>query len=184
LGHNKFPYKRTIIFGSTGVGKTTMVKRIAEEFDLPVIDIDSLRREAGRSNSPEEIFVRLTTESIKGDTWIIDGSYASVQDIVWSRAEAIVWLDFSFWVFLSRLIKRSLYRIFVRKKSEKPIKGRTQPAGERAGNYLRAIFTGKKRRQMYFATLYGPKNVHLHIIRLASPEEVERWLELIRRHQS
>jgi adenylate kinase family enzyme len=176
LGQNKFPYKRTIIFGSTGVGKTTMVKQIAEEFDLPVIDVDSLRREAGRSKSPEETFVRLITESIKGDTWIIDGSYTSVQDIVWPRAEAIVWLDFSFWVFLSRLIKRSLYRIFIRKKTEKPIKGRNQPARERAQTYLRAIFTGKRRRQRYFATIYNSKNAHLHIIRLSSPEEVQLWL--------
>ena len=184
MGQNKFPYKRTIIFGSTGVGKTTMVKEIAEEFDLPVIDIDSLRREAGRTDSPEETFVRLVTESVKGDTWIIDGSYTSVQDIVWPRAEAIVWLDLSFWVFLSRLIKRSLYRIFVRKKSEKPIKGRDQPARERTWNYLRAIFTGKQRRQRYFATIYGSKNVHLHIIRLASPEEVQHWLDLIKNPQN
>ena len=184
MGQDKFPYKRTIVFGSTGVGKTTMVKHIAEEFDLPVIDVDSLRREAGRSNSPEETFVRLTTESVKGDTWVIDGSYTSVQDIVWPRADAIVWLDFSFWVFLSRLIKRSLYRMFIRKKSEKPIKGRNQPARERAWTYLRAIFTGTQRRERYFATIYGSKNAHLHIIRLASPEEVQRWLDLIKSHQS
>jgi adenylate kinase family enzyme len=183
LGQNKFPYKRTIVFGSTGVGKTTMVKLIAEEFDLPVIDIDSLRREAGRSTSPEETFVLLTTESVRGDTWIIDGSYTSVQDIVWPRAEAIVWLDFSFWVFLSRLVKRSLHRIFIRKKSEKPIKGRYQPASERTWNYLRAIFTGKQRRERYFATLYTSNNAHLHVIRLSSPQEAQLWLALMKDQQ-
>ena len=73
-----------------------MVKLVAEEFDLPVIDIDSLRREAGRSTSPEETFVRLTTERVKSDTWIIDGSYTSVQDIVWRVQKQL-----SGWIFLS-----------------------------------------------------------------------------------
>ena len=160
-----------------------MVKRIAEEFALPVIDIDTLRREAGKSASPEETFSLLVTESVKGDTWIIDGSYTSVQDIVWPRAEAIVWLDFSFWVSLSRLIKRSLYRIFIRKKTEKPIKGRNQPAGERTSNYLRAILTGRQRRQRYFATLHNFGNRHLHIIRLSSPEDATLWLDLLKNHE-
>jgi adenylate kinase family enzyme len=181
---NQFPYKRTIIFGSTGVGKSTMVRRIAEEFSLPVIDIDSLRRDAGKSATPEETFSNLVTESVKGNAWIIDGSYNSVQDIIWPRAEAIVWLDFSFWVFLSRLVKRSLYRIFIRKKSERPVKGRYQPASERASNYLRAIFTGSQRRKRYFATLYNFKNAHLHIIRLSSPEEATIWLDFLKEDQS
>ena len=183
MGQSKFPYKRTIVFGSTGIGKTTMVKQIAEEFSLPVIDIDSLRREAGKSDSPEETFSQLVSESVKGDTWIIDGSYTSVQEIVWPRAEAIVWLDFSFWVFLSRLIKRSLYRIFIRKKSEKPIKGRYQPTGERASNYLHVIFTRKQRQKQYFAALYNSKYTHLHIIRLSSPEDVTIWFDLLKNDQ-
>jgi adenylate kinase family enzyme len=183
VGQNSFPYKRTIIFGSTGIGKTTMVKRIADEFSIPVIDIDTLRREAGKSESPEQVFSFLVADRVRGETWIIDGSYTSVQDILWSRAEAIVWLDFSFGVFLSRLIKRSLYRIFIRKKSEKPVKARNQPASERAGNYLRAILTGKQRRERYFATLYNSKHTHLHIIRLTSPEDATLWLKLLKNNQ-
>ena len=182
LEQNKFPYQRIVVFGSTGVGKTTMARRIAEEFALPVIDIDSLRREAGKSAAPEETFSQLVVEHVKAVNWIIDGSYTSVQDIIWSRADAIVWLDFPFWVFCSRLIKRSLYRTLIRKNSEKPVKGRNQPARERALTYLQAIFTGRQRRQRYFATLYSTKNVHLHIIRLFSPKDADLWLELLRNH--
>jgi adenylate kinase family enzyme len=183
VGPNSFPYKRTIIFGSTGMGKSTMVQRIAEEFSLPVIDIDSLRREAGKTSTPEETFAQLVKQSVMAETWLIDGSYTSVQEIVWPRAEAIVWLDFSFWVFLSRLIKRSLYRIFIRKKSERPIKGRYQPASERTTNYLRAIFSGKRRRKRYFAALYNSQNKHLHLIRFSNPEEVTIWLDLLKKDQ-
>jgi len=183
MGQNTFPYKRIIVFGSTGVGKTTVVKHIAEKFALPIIDIDTLRREGGKSDSPEETFLFSMMESVKGDSWIIDGSYTSVQDIIWPRTEAVVWLDFPFWVFILRLLKRSLYRIFIRKDSEKPIKGRNQPARERVLTYLRAILTVNQRRQRYFATLYDSKYGHLHIIRLCSPKDTEHWLELFVKHQ-
>ncbi len=159
-----------------------MARRIAEEFALPVIDIDSLRREAGKSAAPEDTFSRLIAESVKADNWIIDGSYTSVQDIIWSRADAIVWLDFPFWVFCWRLIKRSFYRMFIRKSSEKPIKGKKQPVRERALTYLQAIFTGHSRRQRYFATLYSSKNVHLHVIRLFSPKDADLWLDVLKNH--
>lgn len=181
MGQNKFPYKRTIVFGSTGVGKTTMVKRISEDFSLPGICMDSLRRDSGRSDSPEETFSRLVAENIKDDTWIMDGSYACVQDIVWPRADAIVWLDYPFWISISRLVQRCLYRIFIRKSSEKPIKARNQPARERTWTYLRAILTGRKRCQQYFAALYNSNNAHLHIIRLFSPQDAELWLDLLKK---
>lgn len=177
MGQNKFPYKRTIVFGFTGIGKTTLVKCIAEDFDLPVISIDALRREAGRSDSPEETFSRLVTESVKADSWIMDGSYTSVQGIVWPRTEAIIWLDYPFWIAIPRLIRRCIYRIFIRKNSEKPIKGKSQPASERSLTYLQAILNGGQRRQGYFATLYDSHNAHLHIIHLCSPQDAKLWLD-------
>ncbi len=73
MGQNKFPYKRTIVFGSTGVGKTTLVKRISEDFGVPGICMDSLRRESGRSDCPEQTFSRLVTEQVKAipGSWMV-----------------------------------------------------------------------------------------------------------------
>jgi len=172
-----------VVFGSTGVGKTTLVNRIADEFALPIIDLDKLLREAEKSDSPEKTFLFSVIESVNADSWIIDGSYTSVQAIIWPRAEAIIWLDFSFWVFFFRLIKRSLYRIFIRKSSERPIREKNQPAHERTLTYLHAIFTNNQRRQRHFATLFNSKNAHLHIIRLCNPKDAEDWLNLLTNNQ-
>jgi len=107
-----------------------------------------------------------------------------VQDIVWPCAEAIIWLDYPFWIAISRLVKRCLYRIFIRKSSEKPIKARKQPASERTSTYLGAILTERQRRQRYFAALYNSNNAHLHIIRLFSPQDAELWLDLLKNNCS
>lgn len=178
MSQHIFPYKRVIVFGSTGAGKSTLVEFISQKFGLPIINMDTLSREAGKSKTPEETFALSTIKSIENDSWILDGSYAIVQDIVWPRAEAIVWLDYSGWIVMWRLFKRSLYRIFLRKKSERPGKARIVSADKRTQTYLRSVFTHNKRRQQYFATLYKSKNRHLHIIRLCGPKDAEKWLEL------
>lgn len=140
--------------------------------------MDALSREAGKSNAPTKTFVLSIKKSIAKDSWILDGSYAIVQDIVWPRAEAIIWLDYPVWVVTWRLLKRSLYRIFLRKKSERPSKAKAVSAEKRTQTYLRSILTHNKRRQQHFAALYGSKNKHLHIIRLRSPRDASKWLNL------
>jgi len=179
MSHHIVPYKRIIVFGSTGAGKSTLVEHISREFHLPLINMDTLSREAGKSKTPMETFALSTQKSVENDSWILDGSYAIVQDIIWPRAEAIVWLDYSVWVVTWRLIKRSLYRIFLRKKPERPSKAKPISAEKRTQTYLWSILTHNKRRQQYFAALYSSKNKHLHIIRLCNPKDTSKWLELL-----
>ena len=44
------------------------------------------------------------------DAWVVDGNYraAGVLKLVWSRADTVVWLDYSLAVTVSRLLSRHL----------------------------------------------------------------------------
>ena len=39
---NPFPYKRVVVVGTTSSGKSTIAKRLADEFGLDFIELDAL----------------------------------------------------------------------------------------------------------------------------------------------
>ena len=43
--------------------------------------------------------------------WVADGNYRAVRDLVWSRADTIIWLDYPLIVNLWRLTRRNIVRI-------------------------------------------------------------------------
>ena len=45
---------------------------------------------------------------MSGAAWVIDGNYSEARDIVWPRATAIVWLDYSWRVIAWRLLTRTI----------------------------------------------------------------------------
>ena len=53
---------------------------------------------------------------MSGDAWVVDGSYRRVHDLIWPRAETIVWLDYPFLTNLVRLARRTLRRLRTREE--------------------------------------------------------------------
>src|SRR5690606_988510 len=50
-------------------------------------------------------------EAVKGETWIVDGNYKSrIHDLVWTKADTVVWLDSPLLTILGRLFLPSIRR--------------------------------------------------------------------------
>ncbi len=49
-----------------------------------------------------------------GTAWVVAGNYSRVRDLLWPRAQAIVWLDYSFSLVLGRLTARTVRRTVTR----------------------------------------------------------------------
>jgi hypothetical protein len=59
----------------------------------------------------EEIRARVAL-FVETDAWVVDGNHRSTsQDLVWARADTVVWLDHPFWVDAGRSISRTGRRI-------------------------------------------------------------------------
>ncbi len=48
--------------------------------------------------------------------WVVDGNYSVVHDIVWRRADTVVWLDLPYARVMARTVGRTLRRVVTREE--------------------------------------------------------------------
>lgn len=102
---------RIVIVGCTGSGKTTLARELSGVVHAPHVELDALHWAPNWSAVSKDLFVARVTEAVSGDRWVIDGNYRMVRDIVWGRADCIVWLDYALPIILGRLVRRTARRI-------------------------------------------------------------------------
>lgn len=87
---------RISVIGTSGAGKTTFSARLAKSLCAPHIELDAINWGVNwrdlNSHDPETFKLRVA-EAIAGERWICDGNYSLVRDLVFERAEGVIWLD-------------------------------------------------------------------------------------------
>ena len=109
-----FPYQRVCVVGTTGSGKSTLAGNIAQRLHIPHIELDALHWELGWKESDREVTRGRVKSIVHNDAWIIDGNYGFLREILWSRAQALVWLDYSLPLIFWRLWWRTWKRVLTR----------------------------------------------------------------------
>ena len=109
-------FKRIVILGITGSGKTTLAHKLSEELGIPHIQLDTLYWGPNWKKNPTEIFRASVEKALEQESWIIDGNGGSARDIIWPKAELAIWLDFPIPVIFYRLLKRTLKNSFTKKE--------------------------------------------------------------------
>jgi adenylate kinase family enzyme len=176
--------RRVNVIGGSGSGKTTVGRALAARLGIPFIEIDQLHwdRYPGWTLPPLDEFRLRVDEATRGDRWVVDGSYGKVRDIVWSRADTVVWLDVSFAVRLARVLARTVRRV----RTAEILWG-IQKESLRATLFSRdslllfMLRTEPGRYRLYREWLARPENAHLRLIRLRSQREIDRWLSRVGR---
>lgn len=169
--------QRVVVVGTSGSGKTTMARELAGRWGLPHVELDSLFWGPDWTEAPEPLFRERVEAVVHGPRWVVDGNYSKVRALVWSRAERLVWLDYSLPVVMGRLVRRTLRRWWRR---EELWSGNRERLGEflfsRQSLWLWALQTHRSRRGRFLAQLDLAENGHLEVVRLSCPRAAEEWL--------
>jgi len=173
---NEIPW-RICVLGATGSGKTTLARRIAHRLEIPCIELDALHWGPDWTPFPLERVRAETARAVKGDAWVVDGGHGTVREIVWPRAELVVWLDYSLPLILWRTIRRTLHRCVVREELWNGNRETFRRAFlSRKSVILFALRRHWGSRRECTSLLKRPEYHHLTIVRLRSPRSTEAWL--------
>jgi energy-coupling factor transporter ATP-binding protein EcfA2 len=171
--------ERILILGRTGSGKTTLARELAAALELPHVELDSLYFEPDFSTAPLPVLRERTKAAIAGDRWVTDGNKSAVRDLVWPRAETVIWLDYPLGVSLWRLAKRARRRAGALKAHAAETGGASglpRQVFAAARGVLTALGSHAGQRRRYPRMFREPANQHLAVVRLRSPRATRRWL--------
>jgi adenylate kinase family enzyme len=166
--------RRISVVGSSGSGKTTVARRLGRELGLSHVELDSIHHLPDWTSMPRDDFRAHVAEVVAGDGWVVDGNYRAVRDLVWDRADTVVWLDLPRATTTARVLRRTLRRTLTRQElwngNHEVLRNLVRRDPEK--NIVLWAWTKQPLlREQYAAALADvPDTVH----RLHSPREV-RW---------
>jgi len=100
--------KRVLIIGNPGSGKTTLSVKLSRILNLPVYHLDRYFWRPGWVKPEYDKWLKILSDLVSQDEWIIDGNYGNSLDVRLPRADMVVFLDFKTSICLWRIIRRML----------------------------------------------------------------------------
>jgi adenylate kinase family enzyme len=170
--------RRILVTGITGAGKTTLARALAGRLGIPFHEMDALALTGpGWAENPRlaEDVAALSAEP----GWVFDSlGYPEVRDLLWTRADAIVWLDYPRRVVMSRVLRRSVARTLRR---ERVFGGNVETwrlwfTRDHPVWWAWAQYRGRRAEIAGRIGRFGP----LEVVRLTSPRMAREWLASVK----
>jgi adenylate kinase family enzyme len=166
--------QRVNVVGTSGSGKSSVGKQLAGQMGVPYVELDALSWGPDWVAAPTAMLRDRVEVAIAGDAWVVDGNYSAVRDLVWARADTVVWLDLPLYTVIWRVVTRTARRLVHREMLWGTNRESLRMALSRDSIIWWAVSTHGRRRREYGELLANPAEIR--VVRLRSGAEVDRWL--------
>ncbi|MDX2708361.1 adenylate kinase [Streptomyces sp. PA03-6a] len=168
--------ERILVVGATGAGKSTLARAVGGRLGLPYHEMDALY-----FNGPDWAVNGAFAEDVAGfaagPRWVVDSlGYPDVRDLLWGRADTVVWLDYPRRVIMPRVLRRSVRRTVTREAifggNRETLTGwlsREHPAWWSWSQHVGRRLEIERRAG-------DPRFAPLDILRFGHPDETAAWL--------
>lgn len=178
-----FPYHRIVVIGATSSGKSNLAERLACKLGLDFVELDALHWEPNWQEAPLEVFRRRVHTALRSGVWVVAGNYHIVRDLIWPRAEAIVWLDYPFWTIFRQLTRRTLRRWRTRELlwgTNRETLWTHLKLWSDDSLYRWLVKTYWRRKREYPRLFSLPEYSHIKVFRFELPKQTETWLNSLK----
>lgn len=99
-------YKKIMIIGNNGSGKSYLSEQISAITQIPVFHLDLEYWQPNWQPLSEEDWTKKQNELVSKEQWIIDGNYTETLDIRFKQADLIIFLNLNRFICLSSVLRR------------------------------------------------------------------------------
>lgn len=169
--------RRILVVGLTGSGKTTLARALADLLDLRHVELDALHWEPNWVQAETEVFRERVRAATEGDGWVVCGNYFSkLGDLLWTRADTVLWLDIPLPLVLARIVRRTVRRSLRKVELWSGNVERLSGLWSKGSLLAWAVTSRKRIRRRYQRAPLDTRWAHIRFIRFRSLREVRRWL--------
>jgi adenylate kinase family enzyme len=170
--------RRVSVVGNTGSGKTRLAKQLAARLRAPHVELDAIFHQPNWTPLPTDQFRQRVAAVVADDAWVVDGNYSSVRDLVWQRADTVVWLDLPRVTVMRQLVARTLRRMASGEELWNANRERWRNLFHADESIIAWAWTQHAAyRHRYAAAAADPHYGHLTFIRMGSRSDVVRFVQ-------
>ena len=171
-------FKRINVVGTSGSGKTTFARKLANRLNLPYYELDQVFWKAGWQESSDDELLARVREITSKQEWVLDGNYSRTIPEKWKHVQLVVWLDLSFLRTILQVTRRVFQRAISREELWPGTGNRetfTSAFFSKKSIIWWAITTHRSNRRRYDSMMRAPQYAYITFVRLRTAGEVKAF---------